>query len=206
MDGGRWCGDIMFQWKRSLINTLYNSPTPKSSIGITSKWFAPLLFTTRKGLLEMYTWQKKTKNHMFLLHNSNILIWKFHEILLYLNVSFCSFLRQPAVVILIWSPSLTIWQLNFKNIKQILTWPLYIVYKEQFKDMNNIVSSLLLQMQILHDDILNYKQFLLRWGPPSFDANNNNWLKISFSIFAGGMKVQTLNHYIAIFPSNTGIS
>ena len=162
MDGGRWCGDIKFQWKRSLINTLYNSPTPKSSIGITSKWFAPLLFTTRKGLLEMYTWQKKTKNHMFLLHNSNILIWKFHEILLYLNVSFCSFLRQPAVVILIWSPSLTIWQLNFKNIKQIPTWPLYIVYKEQFENMNNIVSSLLLQMQILHDDILNNKQ--LCWG------------------------------------------
>ena len=120
MDGGRWCGDIKFQWKRSLINTLYNSPTPKSSIGITSKWFAPLLFTTRKGLLEMYTWQKKTKNHMFLLHNSNILIWKFHEILLYLNVSFCSFLRQPAVVILIWSPSLTIWQLDFKKLKQTL--------------------------------------------------------------------------------------
>ena len=74
--------------------------------------------------------------------------------------------------------------------------------------MNNIVSSLLLQMQILHDDILNYKQ--LCWGEdhlqPSFDATNNNWLKISFSIFAGGMKVQTLNHYIAIFPSNTGIS
>ena len=162
MDGGRWCGDIKFQWKRSLINTLYNSPTPKSSIGITSKWFAPLLFTTRKGLLEMYTWQKKTKNHMFHLHNSNILIWKFHEILLYLNVSFCSFLRQPAVVILIWSPSLTIWQLNFKNIKQIPTWPLYIVYKEQFENMNNIVSSLLLQMQILHDDILNNKQ--LCWG------------------------------------------
>ena len=79
---------------------------------------------------------------------------------------FCSFLRQPAVVILKWSPSLTIWQLNFKNIKQILTWPLYIVYKEQFKNMNNIVSSLLLQMQILHDDILNYKTILLRWGPP----------------------------------------
>ena len=57
---------------------------------------------------------------------------------------------------------ITIWQLNFKNIKQILTWPLYIVYKEQFKNMNNIVSSLLLQMQILHDDILNYKQ--LCWG------------------------------------------
>jgi len=25
-------------------------------------------------------------------------------------------------------------------------------------------------------------------------------------VFLGGMKVQTLNHYIAIFPSNTGIS
>ena len=100
---------------------------------------------------------------------------------------------------------ITIWQLDFKKLKQTLD--LCILYtRNNLKIWTTLCQVFFYKCKYCMMIFLTIKQFLLRWAPPSFDATNNNWLKISFSIFAGGMKVQTLNHYIAIFPSNTGIS